>query len=105
MKKNISRIKMYPFPPSSFHLFIYLGGKKTLTSTPLPLNSTTKKGKKRRRTRSPLLLPPFHISRGKKNINLDPPPPQQKKKKEKNQGAPFPPSHNEYNINPGPSQQ
>jgi len=67
MKKNISRIKMYPFPPSSFHLFIYLGEKKTLTSTPLPLNRKTKK--------------------------------------EKNEGTPFPPSHNEYNINPGPFQQ
>jgi hypothetical protein len=63
MKKNITTLKMYPFPPSSFHLFIYLG---------------------------------------KKNINLHPPPPQQKKKKEKNQGAPFAPSHNEYNINLGP---
>jgi hypothetical protein len=31
---------------------------------------------------SPLLLPPFHISRAKKNINLHPPPPQQYKKKE-----------------------
>jgi len=37
---------MYPFPPSSFHLFIYLGQKKTLTSTPLPLNSKKKEGKK-----------------------------------------------------------
>jgi len=43
MKKNISRIKMYPF--------------------------------------SPLLLPPFHISREKKNINFHPPPPQQLRKK------------------------
>jgi len=68
MKKNISRIKMYPFPPSSFHLFIYIGEKKTLTSTPLPLN-------------------------------------RKKEKKEKNEGTPFPPSHNEYNINPGPSQK
>jgi hypothetical protein len=46
MKKNISKIKMYPFPPSSFHLFIYLGEKKTLTSTPLPLNSKKIEGKK-----------------------------------------------------------
>jgi hypothetical protein len=36
---------MYPFPPSSFYLFIYLGKKKTLTSTPLPFNSKKKKKK------------------------------------------------------------
>jgi hypothetical protein len=45
---------MYPFPPSSFYVFIYLGEKKTLPSTPLPLNS------------------------------------------KRNEGAPFPPSHNEF---------
>jgi hypothetical protein len=28
-----------------------------------------------------------------------------KKQKKKNQGAPFPPSDNQYNINPGPSPQ
>jgi len=54
MKKNISTLKMYPFPPSSFHLFIHLGEKKTLTSTPLPLNRKKKKGNKSRRTLSPL---------------------------------------------------
>jgi hypothetical protein len=55
MKKNISRIKMYPFPPSSFHLFIYLGKKKTLTSTPPPpQQKKKKKGKKSRCTLSPL---------------------------------------------------
>jgi hypothetical protein len=37
---------MYPFPPSSFHLFIYLRKKKTLTSTLLPLNSKKKKKEK-----------------------------------------------------------
>jgi hypothetical protein len=42
------------------------GEKKTLTSTPLPLNN---------------------------------------KKKKKNHSAPYPSSHNEWNINPGPSQQ
>ncbi len=35
----LKREKMYPFPPSSFHLFIYLREKIPLTSTPLPLNS------------------------------------------------------------------
>jgi hypothetical protein len=61
---------MYLFTPYSFHLSIYLGEKKTLTSTLLPLNNFLKKRKK-------------------------------------NQVAPFqvPPSHNEYNINPGLSQQ
>jgi len=41
-KKNISRKKMYPFPPSSFHISNE-GKKKTLTSTPLPLNSVKNK--------------------------------------------------------------
>jgi hypothetical protein len=51
------------------------------------------------------LLPHFQW-KGKKNINLRPPTPlNNKKKKEINQGAPFPPSHNEYNINPGPFKQ
>jgi hypothetical protein len=50
-----------PKPPSSFHLFIYLGKKKHYPPHPSP--STVKK------------------------------------KKQKNQGAPFPPLHNEYNIN------
>jgi hypothetical protein len=66
MKKNISKIKMYPF--------------------------------------SPLLLPPFHISRERKTLISTPLPLNSFfKKKEKNQSAPFPPLHNEYNINPGRS--
>jgi hypothetical protein len=50
----------------------------------------------------------FHISneREKKTLSSAPLPPSiVKKKKEINQGAPFPPSHNEYNINPSPSKQ
>jgi hypothetical protein len=62
MKKKIKKKIIIPFP-SSFHTSNE-SKKKTLTSTPLPLN--------------------------------------RKKKKETNQGAPFPPSHNEYNINSGP---
>jgi hypothetical protein len=46
---------------------------------PLPSHSTMKKTfpEKPNVPLSPLLLPPFHISREKKNINLHTPPPQQ----------------------------
>jgi hypothetical protein len=56
---------------------------------------------------SPLLLPPFHISREKKTLTCTPFPLNSKKKKKKNQAAPFqvPPSHNENPINPGPFHQ
>jgi len=51
---------------------------------------------------SPLLLPPFHISRGKKKLTSTPLPLNSKKKKKKKStctispNAPFPPSHNEF---------
>ncbi|CAM6038156.1 unnamed protein product, partial [Sphagnum compactum] len=46
VKKSFPKTLNVPLSPSSFHLFIYLGQKKTLTSTPLPLNSQKKEGKK-----------------------------------------------------------
>jgi hypothetical protein len=63
-----------PFPPSH-NEFV----KKITTGEPLPTFSTMKKTfpKKPNVPLSPLLLPPFHISRGKKNINLHPHSPQQ----------------------------
>jgi hypothetical protein len=76
---------------------------------PLPSHSTMKKTfpEKPNVPLSPLLIPPFHISREKKTLTSTPLPLNNKKKKKKNQDAPFqvPPSHNEYNIDPGPSQQ
>jgi len=78
-------------------------------SEPLPSHSTMKKTfpKKPNVPLSPLLLPPFHISRGKKKLTSTPLPLNSKKKKKKNQDAPFQvlPSHNEYNIDLGSSQQ
>jgi hypothetical protein len=63
-----------PFPPSH-NEFV----KKKTPGEPLPSHSTMKKTflETLNVPLSPLLLPPFHISRGKKNINLHPPPPQQ----------------------------
>jgi hypothetical protein len=57
MKKTFpeKKLTLFPPPPSTFPM---KGKKKTLTFTPLPLNSI-------------------------------------KKRRKKNQGAPFPPSHNE----------
>jgi hypothetical protein len=51
MKKTFPKKKINPFPASSFHISNE-GGKKTLTSTPLPLNSKNKEGKKSRCTLS-----------------------------------------------------
>jgi hypothetical protein len=45
---------MYPFTPSSFYLFIYIGKKKTLPSTPLPLNNKKEEEKKSSCTLSPV---------------------------------------------------
>jgi hypothetical protein len=57
---------MYPFPPSSFHLFIHLGKKKTLISTPLPLNG---KKKKKKNQAALFQVPPSH---NENPINLGP---------------------------------
>jgi len=63
-----------PFPPSHNEF-----EKKITPGEPLPTLSTMKKTfpEKPNVPLSLLLLPPFHIFRGKKNINLHTPPPQQ----------------------------
>jgi hypothetical protein len=97
---NIQIIYIKKLPP------IPLQHIKKNPSPLVPSHSTMKKKNLRKNNHPfPFLLP--HVKgKQKKTINLHPPfPLDSKKKGKKNQGAPFPPSHNEYNINPGPSQQ
>jgi len=49
---------MYPFPPSSFHLFIYLMKKKNINLDPFPLNNKKQEGKKNQS--APFQVPPLH---------------------------------------------